>query len=366
VKIAFVNEGIYEYATGAAEAVGGLERDQWLLSRTLAARGWTAVIGVIGGLKPGQRKTIDGVEYVGLRQGRNLLAWQGFLSAERPDWLFWEGASHLFGPVVELASLARVRTIFHTAFDTDVQPRHALFRRRHWWPLYAWGLSRTNRIFVQHSGQLSKLPVRLQRKASVLPKVCNRSNGLSEPVDVKPHMLRQKYVAWVAMLRQPKRPDVLVEIARAAPNITFVVCGGVTAHRCPPGYGDRIVTALRALPNVEYRGRVSPQEAAQVIADAAVLLSTSDEEGFPNTFMQAWACETPVVSLKLDPDSIIGTIRLGAVSGGIEKVIEDTNFLLDSPQERQRIAVRARRYVAEAHSEAAVTLAFERAIHAIA
>jgi glycosyltransferase involved in cell wall biosynthesis len=366
MKIAFVGDGIYEYATRASEAVGGTERDQWLLSRALATHGWTTVIGVSRSLKPGERKTIDGVQYVGLNPSRNLFAWKQFLFSERPDWLFWEGASHLLGPVVELASWASVRSIFHTAFDSDVHPRRALFRHSRWWPLYAWGLQRTEKIFVQHRGQLSKLPLRLQRKAYVFPKVCNPLNGLSETFDVKPHNLRQKYVAWVAMLRQPKRPDVLVEIARAMPNTDFVVCGGTTTHRCPPGYGEWVTRLLRDLPNVDYRGQVSSFEAAQVIADAAVFLSTSDQEGFPNTFMQAWASGTPVVSLKVDPDEIIQRLLLGAVSGTREKAVADISALLGSPQERELINVRARRYIAESHSETAVISAFETAIHGAA
>ncbi len=365
MKIAFINEGIYEYATGAPEANGGLERDQWLLSRALAAHGWTAVVGVAGSLKPTERKTIDGVEYVGLNRSRNVFAWRQFLSSERPNWLFWEGAGHLLGPVVELASFAHIRTIFHTAFDTDVYPRYALAYRRRWWPLYAWGLARTSKIFVQHKGQLSALPHRWQAKASVLPKVCDLLKGLSESVHITPHVERQKYVAWVAMLRQPKRPDVLVEIARKAPNISFVVCGGTTSHRSPPGYGERITEEFRKLPNISYRGQVGPQEAAQVIADAAVLLSTSDEEGFPNTFIQAWASGTPVVSLKVDPDRIIERMRLGVLSGSIQKAIGDINALLNSVEERERIASRARRYIADVHSEEAVTATFERALRRV-
>src|SRR5436309_71487 len=82
MKIAFINEGIYEYATDAPDAVGGLERDQWLLARTLAGHGWNAVVGVMGTLKLGERKTIDGVDYVGLRRGQILLAWRRFLLEE--------------------------------------------------------------------------------------------------------------------------------------------------------------------------------------------------------------------------------------------------------------------------------------------
>jgi glycosyltransferase involved in cell wall biosynthesis len=362
MKIAFVNEGIYEFAAGIPGAVGGLERDQWFFARALAATNWSATVGVRGALKARERKVIDRVEYVGLDQGQVLLAWHRFLSSERPDWLFWEGANHLWGPVVEIARLAGVRTVFHAAFDRDVQPRHALFRRRHWWLLYAWGLSRTDRIFVQHTGQLFKLALRWRSKAYILPKVCILSGSLAEPAAIKAHAERAKYVAWVAMLRQPKRPDVLIEIARQAPAIRFIVCGGPTAHRSPPRYGERTMEALRTLPNVEYRGQVAPEEAMKVIAEAAVFLSTSDEEGFPNTFTQAWSVGTPVVSLKIDPGRIIERVGLGVVSGSLDRAIVDINALMDSPARREEIAIRAQHYVAEVHSEAAVTAVFERAL----
>ena len=109
-------------------------------------------------------------------------------------------------------------------------------------------------------------------------------------------------------------------------------------------------------------GKVSHDKALQVIGDSAILLSTSDLEGFPNTFLEAWSAGTPVVSLKIDPDRIIERMGLGTVSGSVERTIADINALMDSPDRRDDIGVRARQYIAETHSEAAIAQVFNRAI----
>ncbi len=356
MKIVLVNDSIYAHAMGLPTVVGGAERQQWFLARALAAAGWLVVVGVREGLHPGEHKTIDGVKFVGTDHGQILSAWYRFISSERPDWWYWRCASHWWGPAVAIAKLEKVSTIFSAAFDSDVLPRHALHTRRAWWPLYAWGLSRTDRIFVQHGGQLSGLSPQWRSKAYRVPSLAG------ETVAMRPHSERTRYVAWVGDLRLPKRPDLLIEIARSMPETRFIVCGGPTAHRSQPGYGQSIVDRLRTLQNVEQRGQLIHSEALRVIADAALLLSTSDEEGFPNTFLEAWSSGTPVVSLKIDPDRTIERFRLGTVSGDIARAVADISALINSPERREEIGLRARRHVAEAHSEAAVTTAFERAI----
>jgi len=365
MKILLFNfgNGVYAYATGDSLAVGGAERQQWLLARALAAAGRSVTVGLQGIPELEAGTSIENVRFVSLPESKTCLApyqrllfLYRFLQSELPDWWYWRCANHLWGPAVGIAKHLGIKTIFAAGFDTDVQPRRALAERSRWWPLYAWGLSNTDRIFVQHSGQLSELPPKLRFKTAIVP------NMIPTYSKTKPHRERERYIAWVGMLRQPKRPDLLVEIANRAPNLRFVVCGAPSSHRSPNGYGAPIVDAFKRLPNIDYRGQVSPEKAHEVIASASVLLCTSDEEGFPNIFLEAWASGTPVVSMKIDPDHSIERLKIGIVSKDIDQAIIDLTALLESPLQREEISLRGGRYVAENHNQEVVTNAFHNAI----
>jgi len=164
------------------------------------------------------------------------------------------------------------------------------------------------------------------------------------------------------MLRQPKRPDLLLEIARKAQNLRFIVCGGPSTHRSPNGYVTPIVDALKNLPNVDYRGQVAPDNAHKIIANASVLLCTSDGEGFPNIFLEAWASGTPVVSLTVDPDHVIERKKMGVISKNVDNAIADLTALINRPEHCEEIAVRSRQHVAETHSEATVMASLMHAL----
>ena len=64
MKLVFVNDGVYAYAAGDPSAVGGAERQQWMLARALAARGWFVTVGVRNLMNAEERRTIDDVDFV--------------------------------------------------------------------------------------------------------------------------------------------------------------------------------------------------------------------------------------------------------------------------------------------------------------
>jgi glycosyltransferase involved in cell wall biosynthesis len=154
----------------------------------------------------------------------------------------------------------------------------------------------------------------------------------------------------------------LIEIARRVPDVEFVVCGGASEHRSPSGYSEAIIHGFRQVPNIRYLGHVAPAQAIAVIANASALLSTSDGEGFPSVFLEAWANGTPVVSLMIDPDGAIVRHQLGYVSGTTANAASHLASLIGSADLRQAIADRCREYVVSAHSSAAAAAAVERAL----
>jgi len=356
VKLVLTNNIIYAQAIGAPTAKGGAERFQWLLARALTSTGWSVVVGVRDVVLPGHEEVIDGVRFVGMQPGTFARSWSKFLKTEKPDWFFWRGSDPLWGALLLIAKAKGVRGIFSAAFDTDVQPRIALFRRKRWWPLYAWGLNAADRIFVQHGAQFSDLGHKLKPKAKVLPGL------VLSPEKVKARSERGNYIVWVAVLRYHKRPDLLIDIARATPELRYVVCGSRTTFCTTVEYSDKILSDLNSLPNVEYLGGVSHEKTLATIAGAVALLSTSEQEGFPNVFLEAWSAGTPVISLKIDPDSVIQERGLGFVSGSVDRAVSDIRGLVKSPESFDAISDRARKYVQEVHGPMAVAKLFNRAV----
>ena len=103
---------------------------------------------------------------------------------------------------------------------------------------------------------------------------------------------------------------------------------------------------LKSFRNVSLLGEQSHTETLRHIASSRALISTSPMEGFPNIFIEAWACGIPVVSLYFDPGDIIKKEKLGEVAeGNIDKLLT----ALDSVKTSDEFAARSRKYLEENH-----------------
>lgn len=87
--------------------------------------------------------------------------------------------------------------------------------------------------------------------------------------------------------------------------------------------------------NMRYMGKISREKMPEIYKNSAVLCCTSLVEGFPNTFLEAWSYQTPVVTT-FDPDGIVNDKQLGlSVStqaelvSALKTIMEDRNLLIN-------------------------------------
>jgi glycosyltransferase involved in cell wall biosynthesis len=154
-------------------------------------------------------------------------------------------------------------------------------------------------------------------------------------------------VLWVGNFRRVKRPDLAVELARQLPQYHFALVGGSA-----PGsetYFDRLADAARALPNVTVTGALPYRATGEWFDRSRLHVNTSDYEGFPNTFLQAWVRGVPVASF-FDPDKLIERRVLGRRCVDIDGMRTAVDELMRTPGELATIGERAREFVTQQYS----------------
>jgi glycosyltransferase involved in cell wall biosynthesis len=226
------------------------------------------------------------------------------------------------------------RFVFRSASDTDCDRSRLLVRhaRDRW--LYAYGLRRADAILVQSASQADML-LRSYR----LP---GRVAGmLVEPAQApSTHDLD---VLWVGNIYRLKRPDRVLWLAARLPHLAFHMVGGAVPGE--EALHARMRDAAAQFPNLTFHGHLSYPDANSLFGRAKLLLNTSEVEGFPNTYLQAWIRGVPVVTL-IDPDRVIEREGLGIAVRSPAGLVGAIASLLGSPQAWQAASDHCRRFMA--------------------
>ncbi len=203
-----------------------------------------------------------------------------------------------------------------------------------------YGLLRADVIIAQNLDQQNALRRNFHRSSVLIP------TGHPVPQGPFPKSAIPSAI-WVANIKPLKQLEVFLELAAALRglNANFTYVGRPDAGR----YQKKIARIAQDLPNVTYAGEVSNDKANDLIAGSSVLVNTSLHEGNPNTFIQAWMRETPVVSLCVNPDNVLAEHRIGLFSGTFSRLVEDVRFLLQDEKERIDCGKRARAYAISRH-----------------
>lgn len=330
-KICFVSPNIYPVLTGdSGDFMGGAEFQQAIIGRHIHGSGYEVAFATKAFDGRRRDESIDGMRVYktfsdneGFPLLRFLLSkvprtWRAMKVADA-DIYYQRGASALTGIVALFCRLHGKKFVFSAAHDTNFLPKAINIPFLGNKILYLWGLKNAAHILVQSHHQKRLLRENFGLDAHVLYNVYPARDMVTSG----------EFVLWVANIKPMKRPWLFLEIAKACPKIPFKMVGGrVKGH-------ERLYETIKAeaarINNLEFLG-FQPLAATENLFDqASLFINTSEMEGFPNTFLQAWSRGIPTASF-FDADDIIQKNDLGMVvtdikelaAGNLEKLLNSS------------------------------------------
>ena len=245
------------------------------------------------------------------------------------------------------------RTLWHVSSDSDIDPQPMSFGIRlpflkldRW--LIDYGARRVQSVVTQTATQSRRLAERFGRSDAIQLPNFHPSPGALTP---KPALATT--VCWVGNLKPLKRPEVFIELSEqlsSLPDVEFVIVG---ARQMDGPVWDALAGAMASQPNLRYLGHLRQEEVNELLSRAHILVNTSVYEGMPNTFIQAWSRQVPVVSLCVDPDRLLADEGLGfCADGSVPALVEHVRGLVTDPALRSAIGERAAQF-ARAHFSSA-------------
>jgi len=275
---------------------------------------------------------------------------QQHLQQYQPDLIYQRVATAYTGISARYAKINKIPMVWHIANSTDCEPNRfglASLRRPHAYvekALIAYGKNNASHIIAQNQDQKSFLDRSGQgQHTTIIP---NFHPIPDRPLKPQAPPLR---VIWIANLKESKRPEAMVEVAKRLVHLTEISIVMVGAPYPPSEQKkqDAIDNSIEALPNLEYLGPLPLERVNSLLAESHLLVNTSVREGFSNTFIQAWLRGASVLTLGVNPDNRLDSGPLGQsytsiakLAAGITTRLNESDKLSQNGEAAREIAER--------------------------
>ena len=326
------------------EIVGGAELQSVLLARELAKRDFelSFIVSDHGQSSP---QVVDGIRVIksyaatipaGIRFSTVRLIWRALSEADADIYYGFRGIA---GIVALYCLIRRRRLVIGIPSDMEVEEKRASKVNIYNW-LWRFDLKTAKSVITQTKYQQDMLKKRFGRDSVIIKAF--------HPIEDKGiEKAKPPVVLWVSTIRPRwKQPELFLKLATAVPDGRFQMVGGPSEDR---RFYEAIKEQASKIPNIDFVGFVPHQEVGKYFEKASIFANTSDVEGFPNTFLEAWSRYTPVVSLNIDPDEIICDYKLGLHSKSFEQMVRDVKLLLGDGNLRRELGENGRHYVEQEH-----------------
>ena len=356
-------------AGGNQGFIGGVERQTSLMARWFATRGYqVSMLTWDEGQDDGV--DIDGVrifkmcrEEAGVKGLRFFWPkWTSLVAAMKcadADIYYQNCGEYVTGQVALWCRRHGRKFVYSVANDADCDARlpemHKLCER----VLYRYGLKHADRVIVQTRRQQDMLRTHFELDSAVIPMPCPGPSA-DDYVACERAQKRGNRVLWIGRVCEQKRPDRLLDLAEACPDLHFDLVGPAADN----GYARSVWERAKNISNVTLHGPTSRDRVSEFYRNAALLCCTSDFEGFPNTFLEAWSYGVPIVTT-FDPDNLVAEKGLGRVGKDVRELAAGIRELLGSPEKWSKASQSARAYYLENHTIDAVMPKFEKVFNEI-
>ena len=272
------------------------------------------------------------------------------LNKIRPDIIYQNGGSSFTGIAAYYAKKNRSRLVHQICNDNSLKRFSGLrlkTRAKNFFDnfLYEYGIQNANIIVCQSERQSDLLFSRFGRRCDIIVPL---GHPLPMHKVVKAPEIR---ILWISNFKyHQKQPHLFIEMAKrlqSYKNASFIMIGGSIGRT--KEFHD-LLKQMKGVSNLTYLGQVSQEEVDLQLRQGHVLVNTSLYEGFPNTFVQAWMREVPVVSLTVDPNDILKKNKIGFHSDNFEQLVTDVALLIQNKQLREEMGKNALFYAKENHS----------------
>ena len=364
-SVCFVGYGNLPILASGFDSVqtGGEEVQQSLLAKALARRGYrvSTVVGDFGQRDGQQWHGVNTYKSYAPGEGLPVLRflhprWTGLWSALKranADVYYVSPAGAQLGQVALFASAHHRRVIFRSAHDANCSPDTLMIRYWRDRKLYEYGLRRADVVLAQTTIQQRLLRDNYQLNSRIAVMMVDAAER-----DV-PFERRDVDILWVNNLRRFKRPDLFVDLARQLPGARMHMVGGPS-----PGFEDvhqDLLIRLSATAHLTYHGRIPYHAVNTLYERARVFVNTSDTEGFPNSYLQAWVRGVPVVAF-FDPDGVIRREGLGVAAASLDEMRAAVERLLNDPGHWAETSARCRQYMQTHYDEERILAPYLEAI----
>lgn len=201
--------------------------------------------------------------------------------------------------------------------------------------VYPFLMRNSDIVLVQHEGQKDLLHKK-NIKSRIFPNLLDETEFPTDPGTPSNNFI------YVGSLDKRKGFAEFYDLVKKAPSHQFTIIG-----RARDKTGLHYLDKLKSIKNVTLLGRLNHRETLKQINNSKALISTSPMEGFPNTFIETWACGKPVLSLYVDPGNVITKEKIGiSAKGDIDVLLNEMNSINQDIE----LGIRAKNYVIDHHT----------------